>query len=135
MQGFLAGKIAATKIDAKSWNAHQWLHFLRALPEDAETKTLTELDAAFGFTKSGNSEIVAEWLSIAAAARYEPSYERLESFLIEVGRRKFLTPLYKAMLTSDEGKVQAAAIYKKARDGYHAISRDTLDELMGVPKG
>lgn len=135
VQGFLAGKIAAKKIEAKSWNPHQWLHFLRALPEDVETKTLAELDAAFSFTKSGNSEIVAEWLSIAAEARYEPAYERLETFLIAVGRRKFLTPLYKALLTSEDGKVQATAIYKKARDGYHAISRDTLDALMGVPKG
>jgi aminopeptidase N len=133
VQAFLAGKLPASKIESEAWNAHQWLHFLRALPDDVGTDTLTQLDAAFSLTKSGNSEIVAEWLSIAAQARYETAYPRLESFLLEVGRRKFLTPLYKALLKSADGKVQAQAIYAKARDGYHAISRDSLDKLLGVP--
>jgi aminopeptidase N len=132
VKAFLAGSIPAKKIQSTDWNPHQWLHFLRALPEDVSAKQLSALDSAFGFTKSGNSEIVAEWLSIAAVARYEPAYERLESFLLEVGRRKFLTPLYKAMLKSEDGKLQAKAIYAKARAGYHSISRDTLDKLMGV---
>ena len=133
VKAFLAGSLPAKKITSKDWNAHQWLHFLRALPEDVSAKQLAELDAAFAFTQSGNSEIVAEWLSVAAVARYEPAYARLESFLLEVGRRKFLTPLYKALLESEDGKVQAKAIYAKARAGYHAISRDTLDKLLGLP--
>ena len=132
VQAFLAGGTPARKIEAKDWNPHQWLHFLRALPDDVSTKQLAALDSAFGFTESGNSEIVAEWLSIAAVARYEPAYARLESFLLEVGRRKFLTPLYKALLQSEDGTVQAKAIYAKARAGYHSISRDTLDKLMNV---
>ena len=130
-EAWSTGKKPAKKLETKSWTPHEWLHFLRALPDTTSTEQMAELDAAFGLTKSGNSEIVAEWLALAARVRYEPAFDRLDEFLTTVGRRKFLTPLYKALLATDAGRAQAKAIYTKARPGYHAISQRTLDELLG----
>ena len=53
----------------------------------------------------------------------------MEQFLVEVGRRKFLTPLYRAMKETDNLDM-ARDIYRKARPGYHAVATGTMDELL-----
>ncbi|WP_417611186.1 M1 family metallopeptidase [Owenweeksia hongkongensis] len=113
----------------ENWTTHEWLHFINGLPRKMSTDKLAALDAEYGFTKSGNSEISAAWFQPTIRSNYEPVYGKVESFLISVGRRKFLTPTYKALIESDK-KDMALDIYKKARPNYHAVSRETLDELM-----
>jgi leukotriene-A4 hydrolase len=132
---WLAGESKLTEIATADWSAWHWLHFLRSLPNPLGQERMTELDRAFGLTESGNAEILGQWLVLVARERHEPGFTKLEQFLVEVGRRKFLTPIYRALLTSEAGTAQAKAIYAKARPGYHAISRGTIDELVGVPAG
>ena len=60
---------------------------------------------------------------------------RLEEFLMDVGRRKYLEPLYKELKKTPEGLAVAKAIYAKARPRYHAVSRGTIDELLGRQPG
>lgn len=116
------------QIDTTGWNTHQWLHFLQGLPEKLDAKQLARLDREFHLNSSSNDEILAQWLLMAARNRYTPANARLEEFLITVGRRKYVTPLYKAM-----DKKQAQAIYAKARPGYHSMTRQPVDALLGVP--
>ena len=131
-KAFGAGEKTAKQVRTRGWTPWHWLHFLRSLPADLTAEQMAQLDAAFALTESGNAEILGEWLELAARCRYEPAYERLESFLIEVGRRKFLTPIYRALASSEEGREQATKIYAKARPGYHAISRGTIDGILRV---
>ena len=91
---------------------------------------MERLDAAFGFSKSGNSEILAQWLVTAIHVGYEPAYPALERFLTTVGRRKFLTPLYKELVKTPEGLARAREIYAKARPNYHSVSVGTIDEIV-----
>jgi hypothetical protein len=128
-----AGDLAPAGIDTAGWTTQQWLHFLRALPEDLSTKSMAALDAAFGLTHSGNAEITDQWLILAVRHGYEPAYGRLEEFLTAQGRRKFLKPLYEELVKTDAGKARAKAIYAKARPLYHSISRRTLDGIVGWP--
>ena len=114
----------------KEWSTHEWLRFLRGIPKDANIAQLTALDAAFKFTNSGNSEILGEWFMHVIEANYAPGFEALERFLIKVGRRKFLKPLYKALAATPEGKDRAKAIYLKARGNYHSVSQGTIDEIL-----
>jgi leukotriene-A4 hydrolase len=107
------------------WTTHEWLHFLRGLPLELELSRMQELDSAYHLTLSGNDEILDQWLLMAIRNQYEPAYPRLEQFLIEVGRRKFVKPLYEAMELK-----QAAAIYEKARPGYHPITQATIDGII-----
>ncbi|PRQ04471.1 Aminopeptidase N [Enhygromyxa salina] len=132
-RAFGSGELEAKAVRTKGWSPWHWLHFLRSLPETTDAERMGELDKAFALTKSTNAEILGEWLEMAARHRYEPAYERMEQFLIEVGRRKFLTPIYRALAETPEGREQAKAIYAKARPGYHAISRNTLDSLLRAP--
>jgi len=123
------GKSAA-ELNTKDWSSHEWLHFMRMLPAQMTQQQLTELDGAFHFTDSGNSEILAAWLLHAIQNNYTTADKALETFLTQVGRRKFLVPIYKELIKTPQGKDKALAIYAKARPNYHAVSTVTLDELL-----
>jgi aminopeptidase N len=109
------------------WATQEWLHWLRQQAPDAP---LAELDRQWKFTQSGNSEIVAQWLLMAVRAGYAPAYERLEQFLTTVGRRKYVKPLYEALIKTPEGRARAEAIYRKARPAYHPITQATVDAIL-----
>ena len=123
------GKPAA-QLNTKDWSSHEWLHFIRMLPANMSQQQMAELDKAFNFTNSGNSEVLAAWFIHAINNNYTTADKALETFLTNVGRRKFLVPIYKALNATPEGKKKALAIYAKARPNYHAVSTVTLDELL-----
>src|SRR5690606_13166908 len=126
---FASGK-PASGINTKEWSSHEWLHFLRSLPQEMSVAKMEDLDRTFSFTNSGNSEILAAWLEIAIKNNYAPAEKATETFLVNVGRRKFLVPLYKALLEAPGGKERAKAIYEKARPNYHAVATNTIDDLL-----
>ncbi len=115
----------------QSWTTHEWLRFLRGLPDTITTVQMVELDEAYGFTKSGNSEILAQWLGTAIATDYEVAYPTLQDFLTKVGRRKFLEPLYKELVKTPDGLVLARTIYTGARGNYHSVAVGTIDAIVG----
>ena len=129
---FVGGKIDSRALPTKHWTPHEWIYFLREIETGVRAGQLARLDEVYGLTQSGNSEILAVWLELSVRHDYPAAANRLESFLLEVGRRKFLTPLYKAMVSRGEaGRARAREIYAKARPGYHAISRSTIDDIVG----
>ena len=103
------------------WSTQEWLHFLRALPQKLDALRMRRLDSAWRLTESGcNDEILDQWLLMAIRNHYEVAYPRLEEeFLVAVGRRKYVKPLYDAL-----DMKRASAIYEKARRGYHPDHAD-----------
>lgn len=125
---FLSGTLA-NELNTADWTTHEWLHFLRKMPKPLAQDQMEALDNAYNFTESNNSEIANLWYIMAVAADYEKAYPATEKFLINVGRRKFLTPLYREMM--ETGKEQMAKdIYSKSRSNYHPLAQTTLDELI-----
>ena len=59
---------------------------------------------------------------------------RLENFLMNVGRAKFVVPLFLDLSQTDDGKVMAKRIYKKARPGYHPVTYSDIDITLGKPE-
>ena len=92
---------------------------------------MAELDREFRFNASGNSEILFAWLRLAIESRYEPAFARLDEFLTTQGRRKLLTPLYTELMERPWGREMARDIYRRARPLYHAVSRGTIDRVVG----
>ena len=116
------GKTAAAALDTGEWTTQERVHFLKSVPERLTAEQMTELDEAFVFTDAGNSEVVHQWLLIAIRNEYEPAYDRLETYLVGIGRRKLIKPLYDELVKTPEGRARAEAIYDRARPGYHPIS-------------
>ena len=129
MDNFLNGS-SPEDLPTDEWSSHEWLHFVRLIPTTITIGQMTTLDKAFGFTNTGNSEILTAWLVQAINHQYEPAHASLEHFLVNAGRRKFLTPLYGAMVKTEAGTQMAKAIYKKARPNYHFVSSNTIDEML-----
>lgn len=92
------------------------------------------LDNKFHLTQTGNSEIAAIWFEQSIKLGYNNIDKELEAFLIKIGRRKFLVPLYTALVATPEGKAKALEIYEKARPNYHYVSYNTIDQLLGLKK-
>ena len=122
--------LPAQELKTEEWSSHEWLHFIRNLPENISKEQLQELDKTFGFTQSGNSEVLAAWFIHTIAREYEPAYPALRDFLTSVGRRKFLMPLYKKLMETPKGEEMARDIYKTARPNYHFVSVNSLDKLL-----
>lgn len=121
---------AASTLSTKSWSTHEWLHFLRALPDTIAAARLADLDRTFGLSRSGNSEILFEWLKLAIHNRYEPAFPALEHYLTSQGRRKLVAPLYAELAKSDWGKAMAIRIYRVARPTYHSVAVNTIDKTL-----
>ena len=124
-----AGGKHARELATDGWSTQQWLRFLRGLPGTLSAAQMAALDEAFGFTRSGNSEIVCQWLELSIRHGYAAADQRLEEFLRDVGRRKFLRPLYKALVQADPARAQR--IYASNRARYHAVSAAAIDEIVG----
>jgi len=120
----------ARMLETKGWTTHHWLHFIRNLPDSLSQKQMAELDAAFDFTQSTNSEILFAWLKLAIRHKYRRAYPVLENFLSTIGRRKFLEPLYEELVKTEEGKKMALRIYQQSRNRYHPITYQTIDEIL-----
>ena len=146
---WLRNEITASQIPLAGWTTQERLHFLTFVqnafeppasaggPADAATTQLSqteksrlmgELDRAFKLTGSGNSEVAFQWLLMSIKNNYEPAYARLEEFLLSVGRRKFIRPLYQELAKTPEGRERALEIYRRARPTYHPIAVSSIDE-------
>ncbi len=126
-----AGETRAAGLAAAAWTTQEWLHFLGVLPARLESAQMAELDAAFGLTDAPNAEIAHQWLLIAVRNAYRPADARLERYLLGIGRRKLILPLYAALAATPAGRERARAIYRRARPGYHPIAAAAIDPLLG----
>ena len=71
------------------------------------------------------------WLMIAVRHRYEPALPSLERFLTTQGRRKFVRPLFTALMEQGEwGQAHARRIYRLARPGYHPVTSGSVDAIV-----
>lgn len=129
-ENLLNGK---STIQYKDWDFNQWLYFINSIRNKATLEQLNSLNKRYHFLESNNSEILASWLTNNIIVGNKVVNSRLEGFLCKVGRRKFLTPLYKALLQSGQ-KDEASKIYRNCRSSYHSVSQSTLDELLGYSK-
>ena len=127
---WIDGKLDTNDLEAEVWSTQEWMRFLESLPEKTPTEKLTSLDKRYGLTAKGNAEIVSQWLLVAVRNQYTPADEKLENFLMTVGRRKFIVPLYTEMKKTPEGLARAKAIFAKAKSGYHPIAAETIGKLL-----
>ncbi|HTU98978.1 MAG TPA: M1 family metallopeptidase, partial [Luteitalea sp.] len=126
-----AGGATANSLQVKGWTPQQWQHLLETLrPVKLTPAQLKDLDATYGLSASGNSEILFAWLRVAVARQYDPAVPAVERLLTSQGRRKFLRPLYEDLMQTPWGQPIARRTYAQARSTYHAVSAQTLDAIV-----
>jgi len=127
---FLESGAEELKESSDLWSTHEWLHFLKHLPDTLDLVQLLDLDNTFNLSNSGNSEILAVWFLQSIKNDYRPAFENLEKFLVKIGRRKFLQPLYLELSKNENHKIWAKNVYQKARENYHYVSFNTIDKIL-----
>jgi len=126
---FLKGAAPAT-LASKDWTTHEWLQFLRKMPDTLSLPQMVLLDKTFRFTGSGNSEVAFQWFLMSIKAGYTTAYPAMENFLSSVGRRKFIEPLYAELMKSPKGASLARELYLKYRGNYHPLAQEGLDRSV-----
>nr|WP_321236727.1 M1 family metallopeptidase [uncultured Psychroserpens sp.] len=116
----------------KDWTTQEWVYFIRNFPETITTEDLKRFDEAFDLTNSSNSHIAMVWYEQAINHDYHGNGvdQNIEDFLIRVGRRWYVSTLFKAYKRNDKVD-EALVIYKKARANYHSVTANTIDGLLG----
>lgn len=125
---FVAGRTGVDDLPLDRASTHEWLRFLERI-EQAPPDALEALDARFGLSQRGNAEIVAAFLELGLRADLPAARARAKTFLLAVGRRKFLVPIYRALVEAGRAD-EAEAIYAEAKPGYHALSRAGVEKVL-----
>lgn len=130
IQQWVKNTSALSDIPTAKWTVHEWLYFLNNLPKDLSLQRMELLDKAYKFTQSTNNEIAHAWLLLSIKRKYAAVNNRLENYLVTIGRRKLIVPLYKELVKEKTSRDFAKRIYKIARPGYHPLAQGTIDSVF-----
>lgn len=127
--------IETSSIDAevtKEWTPQEWVHFVRNFPKEMTVDQFAILDAKFNLTNSTNSYIAMVWYEQSVLHNYRGNNidNAIEQFLTTVGRRWYVSTIFKAYKNADRVD-EALEIYKKSRANYHSVTANTIDEMLG----
>ena len=122
------------RIDQIKYQHHivqEWQTFIRRLPRNLAHAKMREIDRYLRFSFSGNSELLTEWFILSANNGYaQTNKNQIAAFLIKVGRRKYLMPIYEALLLNKSTRNFAIQTFQGAKQNYHAVSRKSIETLM-----
>ena len=127
---FANSKASVDELPTTTWTVHEWLHFINNLPVSLSLEKMTALDNAFGLTSTTNAEIAHAWYMLSLKAGYDVVFPNMEQYLIEIGRRKLIVPIYKILAENPQQKQWAEKVYQVARPGYHPLAQGTIDAIL-----
>ncbi|MFM7234854.1 MAG: M1 family metallopeptidase [Flavobacteriales bacterium] len=125
------GKMKDAELPWNSWSYQERYRFISNFSETVAASRMESLDKLYSISSTGNNEVLFAWLEQAINKRYAAAYDELEQFLLSVGRRKFVAPLYEALVATGQRDL-AIKIYAKARSNYHAVTAGTVDGILGA---
>jgi leukotriene-A4 hydrolase len=132
---WLEGRIGAGQIESADWVTQEWIYFIEGLPAELASDRLVELDETFRFTGTRNVEIAQRWYPLAERNGYFEARPAIAEFLVRIGRRKLIMPIYTALAASDEGRAFAREVFARARPGYHPITIGSVEAVLAEPAG
>ncbi|MFC4654541.1 M1 family metallopeptidase [Rheinheimera marina] len=119
-----------SKLQTTDWSIHQWLHFINQLSASVRPDQLAALDQTFGLSQSQNAEIASAWFAQAISRNYQSALPHIKTFLLQVGRRKFVVPLYQQLASMPGGQAMATQIYQQAKAGYHPLTQVAVERVL-----
>ena len=120
------------KIKRSDFVTQEWLVFIRKLSSELNIKTLNQIDTQLKFSSKANDAIKSQWFILNINAGNKKIRPYLERYLIKIGRRWYIESIYKSLMESrliDDQKF-AKETFKKAKKGYHYISKNTIEKIV-----
>ena len=131
---WFAGDVPASELASSAWGTQEWVRFLERMPATLTSTQMAELDAAFRFSGTPNPEIAQRWYPLTVRSGYTSARPEIEKFLIAIGRRKLIMPIYAELAKTDDGRMFATAVFEKARPGYHPITIGSVEAALKAPE-
>ncbi len=131
---WFAGDVSASELASSAWGTQEWVRFLERMPATLTSAQMAELDAAFRFSGTPNPEIAQRWYPLTVRSGYTSARPEIEKFLIAIGRRKLIMPIYAELAKTDDGRMFATAVFEKARPGYHPITIGSVEAALKAPE-
>lgn len=127
---FLAGTLAADKLEAKTWNTQEWMYFLDRLPDATPLPKMKELDSAWHLTGTPNAEIGMRWYSHAIASGDKAVWPAAAEHMQRIGRLYLTLPVYRAFAATPEGLAYAREVYARAKPAYHPMTQKAVENIF-----
>ncbi|KAK1835449.1 peptidase family M1-domain-containing protein [Podospora conica] len=122
--------------DISSWTGNQVLLFLETV-QGFETPLTVQraqsLGKTYGLLDSKNAELKTAFYQIALLAEDTSAYRSVADLLGEVGRMKFVRPLFRSL--NKVNRDLALETFEKNRDFYHPICRQMVEKDLGLVDG
>jgi aminopeptidase N len=123
-------KKVVNQLSRDKYIAQEWQAFIRHLPKTVDPEYLRNLDHHIHFKTWKNAEVAMEWYVLGINSGYDDIRPNMERFLLKIGRRKYLAPIYSELAKSPENKKWAKEVFKKAKGNYHYVSRNSIQEIL-----
>lgn len=119
--------------EVADWQGQEWELYLENLAKTVEASQISALDARFRLAESKDYEVKVAFLQLAISTRCRDYYGEVEKVLKEVGRMKYLRPLYTLLVQGAgnlEEKILAKRVFTEARDSYHPIAQSVVESIL-----
>ncbi|WOG88072.1 hypothetical protein DCAR_0207305 [Daucus carota subsp. sativus] len=119
--------------EVADWRGQEWELYLENLPKSVEASQVLSLDSSYRLSESKDYEIKVAFLQMAISASCKKYYGEVEKTLKEVGRMKYLRPLYTALVKGpglEEEKIFAKRVFSEARLTYHPIAQGVVESIF-----
>jgi aminopeptidase N len=118
-------------IDSHAWSSNQWVLYLQSLSRELPTSHADSL-LQFNLHNAANIEVRWSYLLFCLETKFmnDDIGKAVEKLLTQVGRMKFILPIYRALTCNRVALTLAQQIFKNARSGYHPIAIAQVEKIF-----
>uniref|UniRef100_A0A803MEK3 Leucine aminopeptidase n=1 Tax=Chenopodium quinoa TaxID=63459 RepID=A0A803MEK3_CHEQI len=119
--------------EVAEWGGQEWELYLEFLPKSVEASQVSALDARYRLAESKDYEVKVAFLQLAISSGCRDYYGEVEKTLKEVGRMKYLRPLYTYLVQGpgkEEEKILAKRVFAETRACYHPIAQGVVEAIL-----
>jgi len=132
---WLSGKSTLEALPAAQWSVHEWQQFFDNMPASATLEQVRALDARFKLSQTHNAIIACAWFHVAIAHGDKAVWPAAQHYLGSVGRMRLITPLYRELIKTPDGKAFAEQTYAKVKAGYNPIAQQAVERILKGASG
>lgn len=108
-----------------------FLNRLLARFNDITVDIMTKIDNDLGVTNTLDPECKLAWYPLGLQKNYGPAKEAAHEFISSMGRMKYVSPMYQALLNSNQKEV-AVQWFNENMNFYHPYLVGVLKKMLGI---
>jgi leukotriene-A4 hydrolase len=102
---------------------------LKARIDDVNLAILEKIDVDLTVTGTLDPEVKERWFPLGIRKNYQPVFDQAHTFISSMGRLKYLTPVYQALLDANRCDL-ATSWFDENKDFYHPMAVLKIQKLI-----